>query len=80
MQMLIYLFSLIYNQTPLQDAKIGGVLYMPAGGVKTNQERGSSKSKQELEQDAYRMSGLLTMPNASAVWNQMERASIFRQS
>ena len=59
MQMLIYLFSLIYNQTPLQDAKIGGVLYMPAGGVKTNQERGSAKSKQELEQDAYRMSGLL---------------------
>ena len=59
MQMLIYLFSLIYNQTPLQNAKIGGVLYMPAGGVKTNQERGSAKSKQELEQDAYRMSGLL---------------------
>ena len=50
--MLIYLFSLIYNQTPLQNAKIGGVLYMPAGGVKTNQERGSAKSKQELEQDA----------------------------
>ncbi len=59
MQMLIYLFSIVYNQTPLQNAQIGGILYMPAGGVKEKQERGEKKSKAEQEQAAYKMSGLL---------------------
>jgi ATP-dependent helicase/nuclease subunit B len=59
MQMLIYLFSIVYNQTPLQNAKIGGILYMPAGGVKEKAERGEEKSKTEQEQAAYKMNGLL---------------------
>jgi len=59
MQMLIYLFSIVYNQTPLQNAHIGGILYMPAGGVKEKQERGEKKSKAEQEQAAYKMNGLL---------------------
>lgn len=59
MQMLIYLFSIVYNQTPLQNAQIGGILYMPAGGVKEKQERGEKKSKAEQEQAAYKMNGLL---------------------
>lgn len=59
LQMLIYLFSIVYNETPLQNAKMGGILYKPTGSVKQTRKRGDNTTKEEQEQAAYKMNGLL---------------------
>ena len=59
MQMLIYLFSILSPGTALAGASPAGVLYLPAGKVRSDQERGSAAPPEKAENDAYKMNGVL---------------------
>ncbi len=59
MQMLIYLFSILSEGTALSDAQPAGVLYLPAGKVKSDQKRGASKTPEKKRNETYQMNGVL---------------------
>lgn len=45
--------------TALSDAQPAGVLYLPAGKVKSDQKRGASKTPEKKRNETYQMNGVL---------------------
>lgn len=59
LQMLIYLFVITMPNTLLSKAKPAGVLYMPAGKINCDIQRGSNETKESYIEKSYKMNGLI---------------------
>lgn len=70
LQMLIYLFTITAPGTALEHAKPAGVLYLPSGKIRSDQQRTAHVLPQKQYYDTYRMNGILLKD--SAVLTAME--------